>query len=567
VISETAATPDVTATGRDYRAEQRRWEEGALRRALERPQRKEAFTTGSGIEVGPLYGPAQLDGHEAAADEGLPGEPPFTRGIQTTMYRGRLWSIRQYAGYGTASDANERFRFLLANGQKGLSVAFDLPTQMGLDSDDPRAAGEVGQVGVAIDSVADMEDLFSAIPLDTVSTSMTINAPAPVVVAMYIVAAERQGVPSSGVMGTAQNDVLKEYVARGTYIYPPRPSLRLAADLITHCARHAPKFNAISLSGYHIREAGSTAPQEMAFAVANACEYVAAVVERGVAVDEFASKLSWIFNTHTDFFEEIAKYRALRRVWARVMRERFGATDPRSLMLRTHTQTGGSTLTAQQPENNIVRAAIQALAAALGGVQSMALSCYDEALSIPTEKAQRIAVRTQQIIGEEIGVTNTVDPLGGSYFVEWLTDELERQATALLTQVDDRGGAVACIESGWMQEQIQEEAYRAELAVVSGEKVVVGVNRHTETEEAQPPVIFRTNERAATEQLDRLRAHRERRDAAEVATRLERLRTAAAGSGELMPAILDAVRADSTLGEICGTLRDVFGEYRPPTTI
>jgi methylmalonyl-CoA mutase N-terminal domain/subunit len=412
-----------------------------------------------------------------------------------------------------------------------------------------------------------MVDLFDAIPLDAVSTSMTINAPAPVLVAMYIVAAERQGVPPEAVMGTAQNDVLKEYVARGTYIYPPRPSLRLAADLIAHCAKHAPKFNAISLSGYHIREAGSTAPQEMAFAVANACEYVAAVVERGVAVDDFAAKLSWIFNTHTDFFEEIAKYRALRRLWARLMTERFGATDPRSLMLRTHTQTGGSTLTAQQPENNIVRAAIQALAAVLGGVQSLALSCYDEALSIPTEKAQRIAVRTQQIIGEEIGVTNTVDPLGGSYFVEWLTDELERRATALLAEVDARGGAVACIESGWMQEQIQDEAYRAELAVVSGEKVVVGVNRYTESEEANPPVIFRTDDRAGKQQLERLQAHREQRDSTAVAATLERLQVVASGTDELMPAILDAVRADATLGEICGTLRDVFGEYQPPTTI
>ncbi len=448
MISQTAATSGVAGTSRDYAAEQRRWEERALQRALSHGERQQAFTTGSGIEVGPLYGPAQLDGHDPVSAEGFPGAPPFTRGIQATMYRGRLWSIRQYAGYGTARDANERFRFLLANGQKGLSVAFDLPTQMGLDSDDRRAAGEVGQVGVAIDSVADMEELFAEIPLDAVSTSMTINAPAPVLVAMYIVAAERQGVPAEAVMGTAQNDVLKEYVARGTYIYPPRPSLRLAADLIAHCARHAPRFNAISLSGYHIREAGSTAPQEMAFAVANACEYVTAVVERGIAIDDFAPKLSWIFNTHTDFFEEIAKYRALRRVWARVMSERFGATDPRSLMLRTHTQTGGSTLTAQQPENNIVRAAIQALAATLGGVQSMALSCYDEALSIPTQKAQRIAVRTQQIIGEEIGVTNTVDPLGGSYFVEWLTDELERRATALLAQVDELGGAVACIEFG-----------------------------------------------------------------------------------------------------------------------
>ena len=567
MISETAATPGVAGKSRDYAAEQRRWEETALQRALGRGERKGVFTTGSGIAVDALYGPAQLEQRDALAAEGFPGEAPFTRGIQATMYRGRLWSIRQYAGYGTARDDNERFRFLLANGQKGLSVAFDLPTQMGLDSDDPRAAGEVGQVGVAIDSVADMEELFAEIPLDAVSTSMTINAPAPVLVAMYIVAAERQGVPADGVMGTVQNDVLKEYVARGTYIYPPRASLRLAADLIAHCTRHTPRFNAISLSGYHIREAGSTAPQEMAFAVANACEYVAAVVERGIAVDDFAPKLSWIFNTHTDFFEEIAKYRALRRLWARLMSERFGATDPRSLMLRTHTQTGGSTLTAQQPENNIVRAAIQALAATLGGVQSMALSCYDEALSIPTQKAQRIAVRTQQIIGEEIGVTNTVDPLGGSYFVEWLTDELERRATAMLDQVDALGGAVACIESGWMQEQIQEEAYRAELAAVSGEKVVVGVNRYTETEEAQAPVIFRTDERAANEQLERLQAHRQRRDEGAATGALAELRSAASGDAELMPAILDAVRADATLGEICGTLRDVFGEYQPPTTI
>ncbi|MBJ7608506.1 MAG: methylmalonyl-CoA mutase [Candidatus Dormibacteraeota bacterium] len=565
-MSQTQDAPPA-AGDRDYAAEQRRWEERALRRALEVPGRLETFATGSGIELDTLYGPAQLEGHDPVTQVGFPGQPPFTRGIQSTMYRGRLWSIRQYAGYGTASDANQRFRFLLAHGQKGLSVAFDLPTQMGLDSDDERAAGEVGQVGVAIDSVADMVDLFDQIPLGVVSTSMTINAPAPVLVAMYMVAAERQGVPAAAVMGTAQNDVLKEYVARGTYIYPPRPSLRLAADLIAHCTREAPKFNAISLSGYHIREAGSTAPQEMAFAIANACEYVGAVVARGIAVDDFAPKLSWIFNTHTDFFEEIAKYRALRRLWGRVMTERFGATDPRSLMLRTHTQTGGSTLTAQQPENNIVRAAIQALAAVLGGVQSLALSCYDEALSIPTEKAQRIAVRTQQIIGEEIGVTNTVDPLGGSYFVEWLTDELERQAVALMAQVDERGGAVACIESGWMQEQIQEEAYLAERAVVAGAKVVVGVNRHTESEEAQPPLIFHPDQRAATEQLERLDARRANRDRGRVASALTQLRTAAEGDAELMPPIIDAVRAEATLGEICGTLRDVFGEYRPPATI
>jgi methylmalonyl-CoA mutase N-terminal domain/subunit len=564
-----ADAPDESHDAADrYREELRRWQAGPLARGLAYGERLERFETGSGIPVAPLYTPLDLEGDDPVADQGFPGEFPFTRGIQPTMYRGRLWSIRQYAGYGTAADANARFRFLLANGQAGLSVAFDLPTQMGLDSDDPRSAGEVGQVGVAIDSLADMEALFEGIPLDKVSTSMTINAPAPVLVAMYVVAAEKQGVPPEAVMGTAQNDVLKEYVARGTYIYPPRPSLRLAADLIAYCSRTAVKFNPISLSGYHIREAGSTAPQEMAFAVANACAYVQAAIDRGVAVDDFAPRLSWIFNTHTDFFEEIAKYRALRRLWAELMRDRFGARRPQSLMLRTHTQTGGSTLTAQQPENNIVRAGIQALAAVLGGVQSLALSCYDEALSIPTQKAQRIAVRTQQIIGEEIGVTNTVDPLGGSYFVEALTDELQRRASALIGEIDDRGGAVACIESGWMQEQIQAEAYRAERAVVSGEKVVVGVNRHTETDEADPTPIFRPDERAMNEQLERLRGHRASRDDAAVRRTLDALGAAARDqAADLMPPILDAVRAYATLGEICGSLREVFGGYRPPVSI
>jgi len=571
MISEkprTSTDSSASAAGR-YREGLQRWQETTLQRALAKgAERHEQFVTGSGIPVERLYTPLHLDDHDPARDEGFPGEWPFTRGIQPTMYRGRLWSIRQYAGYGTAADANARFRFLLSHGQPGLSVAFDLPTQMGLDSDDPRSAGEVGQVGVAIDSLHDMEALFDQIPLDQVSTSMTINAPAPVLVAMYVVAAEKQGVPAEKVMGTAQNDVLKEYVARGTFIYPPRPSIRLAADLIAYCARVAVKFNPISLSGYHIREAGSTAPQEMAFAVANACAYVQAAIDRGVAVDDFAPRLSWIFNTHTDFLEEIAKYRALRRMWARIMRDRFGATKPQSQMLRTHTQTGGSTLTAQQPENNIVRAAIQALAAVLGGVQSLALSCYDEALALPTQKAQRIAVRTQQIIAEEIGVTGTVDPLAGSYYIEWLTDELERRAQEILDDVERRGGAVSCIEAGWMQQQIQDEAYRAEQAVVSGEKVVVGVNRYTETEEAQQQIIFRPDERAKEEQLSRLRSHRQNRDDAAVQRTLDALRAAARDDGaDLMPPILDAVRAYATLGEICGALREVFGEYRAPATI
>ena len=543
------------------------WEERRLRPAQQKGERKPVFETESGLAVNALYTSEDLSEHDPLTVEGFPGVPPFTRGIQPTMYRGRIWSIRQYAGYGTATDANERFRYLLAHGQPGLSVAFDLPTQMGLDSDDPRAAGEVGQVGVAIDSVHDMETLFEQIPLQDVSTSMTINAPAAVLVAMYVVAAERQGVPPSAVQGTAQNDVLKEYVARGTFIYPPKPSLRLAADLIAWCTRDAPRFNPISLSGYHIRESGSTAPQEMAFAVANAIAYVQATIDRGIDVDEFAPKLSWIFNTHIDFFEEIAKYRALRRMWSAVMADRFGAKDPRSLMLRTHTQTGGSTLTAQQPENNIVRAAVEALAAVLGGVQSLALSCYDEALSIPTEKAQRIAVRTQQIIAEEIGVTNTVDPLGGSYYVESLTDELLRLATELLAEVDERGGAVECIETGYMQRLIQDEAYRVEQRIADGEKVIVGVNKYTETEEPGAPLLFRPDERVMREQLARLEEHRRTRDETAVAASLSGLRAAAAGDADLMPHILDAVRSEATLGEICGTLRDVFGDYRPPALV
>jgi methylmalonyl-CoA mutase, N-terminal domain len=543
------------------------WEDERLAPARARGERKDPFETGSGIPVAPLYTEADLNAHDALRDEGFPGVAPFTRGIQPTMYRGRLWSIRQYAGYGTAADANARFRYLIAQGQAGLSVAFDLPTQMGLDSDDPRSAGEVGQVGVAIDSVRDMEDLFESIPLNAVSTSMTINAPAPVLVAMYVVAAERQGQDVASIMGTVQNDVLKEYVARGTFIYPPRPSLRLAADLIAWCTTNTPKFNPISLSGYHIREAGSTAAQEMAFALANACAYVQASIDHGVAVDDFGPKLSWIFNTHIDFFEEIAKYRALRRMWSHLMAERFGAQDPRSLMLRTHTQTGGSTLTAQQPENNIVRAAVEALAAVLGGVQSLALSCYDEALSIPTEKAQRIAVRTQQIIAEETGVTNTVDPLGGSYYVEWLTDELERQARALLDEVDARGGAVACIETGWMQQHIQDEAYRTERAIAVGDKVIVGVNRHTETEEGGAPLLFRPDDTVMVAQAARLAAHRATRDTPAVDVALGRIRQAATSDQPLMPRILDAVRLEATLGEICGALRAVFGEYQPPATI
>jgi methylmalonyl-CoA mutase N-terminal domain/subunit len=544
------------------REARRRWEEGPLAKSLQKSgERRDRFDTLSGIETERIYTPEHVGELDYERDLGFPGQYPFTRGIQPTMYRGRYWTIRQYAGFGTPEATNERFKFLLSQGQPGLSTAFDLPTQMGLDSDDDRAAGEVGQVGVAIDSLADMETVFEGIPLDRVSTSMTINAPAPVLVAMYVAVGDKQGVGRSTISGTAQNDVLKEYVARGTFIYPPKPSLRLAADLIAWCAQEAPKFNAISLSGYHMREAGSTAVQEIAFSFANAIAYVEAVRERGVEVDAFAPRLSWIFNTHMNFFEEIAKYRALRRLWARIMKERFGAADPRSMMLRTHTQTGGSTLTAQQPENNIVRAAIQALAAALGGVQSMALSCYDEALAIPTEKAQKIAVRTQQIIAEEIGITDTIDPMAGSYYLEWLTDELERRAIEEMERIDEMGGAVEAIESGYYHRAILDEAYSWEQALNEGERVVVGVNKYRDEDEPQPE-YFKVDQTMAEQQRRKLERLRDERDSALAEKALAGLRAAAEGEQNTMPAIIEAVHAYCTLGEICGAMREVFGEYK-----
>jgi methylmalonyl-CoA mutase N-terminal domain/subunit len=524
------------------------WEQGPLKTSLARGERKRSFETPSGLPIDIVYTLADIADLDYERDLGMPGQYPFTRGIRPNMYRGQAWSIRQYAGFGTAEESNKRFKFLLASGQPGLSVAFDLPTQMGMDSDDERAEGEVGQVGVAIDSLADMETLFDGIPLAEVSTSMTINAPAPVLAAMYIVVAEKQGAAPDQINATTQNDVLKEYVARGTFIYPPGPSLRLAADLIAHCARHVPKFNAISLSGYHMREAGSTAVQEIAFSFANAMAYIDATLERGIDVDEFAGRLSWIFNTHIDFFEEIAKYRALRRMWAKLMRERYHAAKPGSWMLRTHTQTGGSLLTAQQPENNITRAAIQGLSAVLGGVQSMALSCYDEALAIPTEKAQEIAVRTQQIIAEEIGVTDTVDPLAGSYYVEHLTNELELRAWAELDKIGNEiGGAVAAIETGYYQRCIQEESYKFEKAVESGERVVVGVNKYRD-EGAEPHPFFRADNPALEKaQIVKLAELKTRRDAAAVDSSLAGLRAAAEDDKtDLMPSIIDAVRAYAT---------------------
>ncbi len=548
------------------RKELARWQAEVLEPALKRfPERQPQFHTGS-VSVERLYTPLDVADIDYNRDIGYPGEYPYTRGIQPTMYRGRHWTFRQYTGFGTAQETNERFKFLLSQGQTGLSLALDLPTQIGYDSDDPIATPEVGQVGVAIDSLADMEDLFAGIPLDKVSTSMTINAPASVLVAMYVVAGEKQGVAAAKLNGTAQNDILKEYVARGTYIYPPEPSLRLAADLIAYCAREAPQFNPISISGYHIRDAGSTAAQEMGFAIANAIAYIEAVIRQGVEVDEFAPRLSWIFNTHNDFFEEVAKYRALRRMWAKLLKERFGAKDPRSMMLRTHTQTGGATLTAQQPENNIVRAAIQALAAVLGGVQSMALSCFDEALAIPTEDAQRMALRTQQIIAYETGVTDTVDPLGGAYFVERLTSDLEKRAQEYIDRIEDMGGAIAAIEAGYMQREIQEAAVQKQREIESGERVIVGVNKFRDDEEPAK-AIFRMNPELVTAQLERLAKLRAGRDSTASEAAVKRLGEVARGKENLMPAIIDAVRAYATLGEICGALRRTWGEYVPPTAV
>jgi methylmalonyl-CoA mutase N-terminal domain/subunit len=542
------------------------WENGVLKKALERGgERQPEFATTS-TETRRLYTPLDVPDLDYERDLGYPGQFPYTRGVQETMYRGRLWTMRQYAGFGTAKESNERFKFLLGQGQTGLSIAFDLPTQIGLDSDDPEASAEVGQVGVAIDSLADMEDMFDGIPLDRVSTSMTINAPASVLVAMYMAVAEKQGVPTGDIMGTAQNDVLKEYVARGTYIYPPRPSLRLGADLITYCAKYAPKFNSISVSGYHIRDAGSTAAQEIGFAFSNAIAYIEACQKSGVSVDEVAPRISWIFNTHNNFFEEIAKYRALRRMWAHLLKERFGALDPNSQKLRTHIQTGGATLTAQQPENNIVRAAVQTLASVLGGVQSIALSCYDEALAIPTEDAQRIALRTQQIIAHETGVTDTVDPFGGSYYVEALTNEIERAAQEYIDRIEDMGGSVPAIESGYMQSEIQEAAVAQQQAIESGARVVVGVNKFKSAEEPEP-AIFRMNPELSRSQIERLKKVRAERDTAKAESSLVRLGEVARGEDNLMPAILESVKAYATLGEICGELRKHWGEYRPPTVV
>jgi methylmalonyl-CoA mutase, N-terminal domain len=518
--------------------------------------------TASGIELRDVYGPEDLEDFDRDADLGLPGAPPFTRGIHPSMYRSRLWTMRQYAGMATADETNRRFRYLLEHGQTGLSVAFDLPTQMGLDSDHPRAEGEVGKTGVAVDSVEDMHRLLADIPLERVSTSMTINATAPILLLLYELVAEERGVDTAALSGTVQNDLLKEYAARGTYIYPPKPSMRLVTDLFAYCGDRMPRWNTISISGYHMREAGATAVQEVAFTLANGIAYVQAALDAGLAVDEFAPRLSFFFACHMDFFEEVAKFRAARRMWARIMSERFGAKDPRSLVLRFHTQTGGATLTAQQPRNNIVRTAIEALAAVLGGTQSLHTNSFDEALALPTEAAAKIALRTQQIIGHETGVANVVDPFGGAYFVETLTDEIEGRARGYIDKIDGMGGAVAAIEAGFYQDEIHESAFRIQQQIESGERVVVGMNRFQDPDERSIE-LQRVGEEEVGAQVERLRQLRVERDADAVERGLAALRSAAIGTENVLPVMREALRVRATLGEVSDVLRDVFGEYRP----
>jgi methylmalonyl-CoA mutase N-terminal domain/subunit len=531
------------------------------KRLLEKfPERASEFTTLSKIPVDRLYLPERID--QAYVEKlGFPGLFPYTRGIQPTMYRARYWTMRQYAGFGSAEETNKRFRYLLEQGQTGLSVAFDLPTQIGYDSDHPLARGEVGKVGVAIDSLEDMELLLDQIPLDKVSTSMTINAPASVLLAMYIAVGEKQGVSPKQLRGTIQNDILKEYIARGTYIFPPKESMRLITNIFAYCAKEVPKWNTISISGYHIREAGSTAVQEVAFTLADGIAYVDAALEAGLDIDQFAPRLAFFFNAHNHFFEEVAKFRAARRMWAKIMRDKYGAKDEKSWQLRFHTQTGGSTLTAQQPDNNIVRVTLQALSAVLGGTQSLHTNSRDEALALPTEESARIALRTQQIIAYESGVADTVDPLAGSYFVEYLTDQIEREAENYLRKIADLGGAVRAVEQGYMQREIHKAAYETQQAIEKGEEVVVGVNRFRLENEKQPQLL-RVDPALGERQKERLNRLRQTRDNSLVESKLTALRKAAEGTDNLMPFILEAVKSYCTVGEICGVLREVFGEYQ-----
>ena len=541
------------------------WQKKVNKTIEKYPERK-AFKLDSDLEIETIYDPLNMVDFNYADQLNWPGEYPYTRGIQPTMYRGRLWTMRQYAGFGSAEETNERFRYLMEQGQTGLSVAFDLPTQIGYDSDHPLARGEVGKVGVAIDSLADMEILMDKIPLDQVSTSMTINSPAAVLLAMYMAVAEKQGIPMEKINGTIQNDILKEYVARGTYIFPPRESMRLIVDIIAFAGEKIPTFNTISISGYHIREAGSTAIQEVAFTLSNAIAYVEAALRTGLEIDQFGPRLSFFFNAHSNFFEEIAKFRAARRIWARLMKERFGARNPRSLMLRFHTQTAGSTLTAQQPDVNIMRVAFQALSAVLGGTQSLHTNSRDEALALPSEHSVLLALRTQQVIGYEIGAADTADPLGGSYYIENLTDHIEAEALRYIDRIDEIGGAVEAIEKGFIQREIQASAYRYQKEIESQERVVVGVNRFTQSGEL-PIDLLKMDPATSQRQVERLKEVRLSRNQGKVAESLQELRKAAQSDENLMPYILTAVRAYATLGEICGVLRDVFGEYQQQITL
>lgn len=540
----------------------RQWESNVDKVLQRFPERKPQFCTGSGIPLERVYLPTEQASEHYLDKLGFPGDYPYTRGVQPTMYRGRLWTMRQYAGFGTAEESNARYKYLLSQGQTGLSVAFDLPTQIGYDSDDPHSVGEVGKVGVAIDTLGDMEILFDGIPLDQVSTSMTINAPAAVLLAFYIAVAEKQGVSKDKLRGTIQNDILKEYIARGTYIFPPKPSIRLITDIFAFCSIEVPNWNTISISGYHIREAGSTAVQEVAFTLADGIEYVKAALAAGLDIDDFAGRLSFFFNSHNDLLEEVAKFRAARRVWARVMQEKFHARNPKSLMLRFHTQTAGSTLTAQQPDNNIVRVAIQTLAAVLGGTQSLHTNSRDEALSLPSEESVRIALRTQQIVAYESGVADTIDPLGGSYAIEALTDRIEEETWAYLDKIESVGGMVHAIEAGYPQKEIQDAAYGVQKQIEAGERLVVGVNKFTVKEDA-PKGLLRVDPRLRQVQIEKLQQVRAGRSAAELEKSLHELQTAARDSSQnLLPVILQAVQNYATLGEICNVLRQEFGEYR-----
>jgi methylmalonyl-CoA mutase N-terminal domain/subunit len=543
------------------------WEENSYKKSLQKNFEKEKeFTTVSFTPVKALYTPLDAAEKNFIEKIGFPGEYPYTRGIQPTMYRGRLWTMRQYAGFGTAQESNRRYRYLLSQGNSGLSVAFDLPTQIGYDSDDTLAYGEVGKVGVAIDTIADMEILFDKIPLDKISTSMTINASASVLLSMYIAVAEKQGIPKEKISGTIQNDILKEYIARGTYIYPPKPSMRLITNIFEYCAKEVPRWNTISISGYHIREAGSTASQEVGFTLANGIAYVEAAVRTGLNVDDFAGQLSFFFNSHNELFEEVAKFRAARRLWARIMKERFSAKNLRSMMLRFHAQTAGSTLTAQQVENNIVRVTIQTLAAVLGGTQSLHTNSKDEAFALPTEQSVRTALRTQQIVAYESGITNTVDPLAGSYYVEAMTDQIEKEAEDYISRIDALGGMIAAIEKGYVQSEIQKAAYNFEKEVESGKRIIVGVNKFKEEDDKEPELL-KIDMNVQEEQIKFLNKIRKERDQLKVDKTLNSLEKAAVTDENLIPYILEAVKAYSSVGEICNAMRKVFGEYKETVVI